>query len=149
MRIREPGLRRSLAMAFACFGLAGLGLVAAIQKQSADGPEHKEYDQPVFEAAKAKLLDRSADHRLSALDEIVKRNAKEVREILATVLDDPSQEIRRRAAEYLAMMGGRARAQSPGTLPKGSRVFRHQSSCSALTWQFGPLRVRPADRRRS
>ncbi len=69
--------------------------------------QERDYDTPYFEAARIILLSRSRDpnHRLTSIREVVMRDAVRARPLLATLLTDPSVEVRREAAWWLGAYG--------------------------------------------
>jgi hypothetical protein len=71
--------------------------------------EVHDYDAPFFQAAKAAILNKSADPdaRIRAIPELVTRNATEARELIAGALNDSNAKVQRAAAEWLSAYGDR------------------------------------------
>lgn len=70
-------------------------------------PQVKDFDAPYFEGEKANLLrtDGEPGHRASSIPRLVERNAREAIPVLASLLDDREEEVRRTAAQFLALLG--------------------------------------------
>jgi hypothetical protein len=69
----------------------------------------RDYDAPYFAAARATILDKSADStkRISAMRELVARDADSARELIAGALKDRDARVQKEAAEWLATYGDR------------------------------------------
>jgi len=88
-----------------CFLLAfPLPLEASGSKPT---PEVKDFDTPFFEGVKVTLLDKQQRPgiRAGSIPRLVERNAREAIPVLTSLLDDPDEEVRRTAGDYLAMLG--------------------------------------------
>lgn len=84
--------------------LAALGMLGDNPKTENRGRPTKDYDAPYFEAARRTLEDLSQrpGSRTSAMREMIMRNAPAAMGIFAATLRDPSEEVRKSAAEWLA-----------------------------------------------
>lgn len=70
-------------------------------------PQVKDFDALYFESEKAYLLRKGLepDLRSSHIPRLVELNAREAIPVLVSLLDDPREDVRRTAAEYLATLG--------------------------------------------
>jgi hypothetical protein len=86
--------------------LALLLLSSSPQASTRKAIPTKDFDTPLFEAAKATLQDKSAEAaaRTAAMRELVTHNAVAARELLAGALSDTNPLLQRRAAEWLAKL---------------------------------------------
>jgi hypothetical protein len=70
-------------------------------------PQVKDFDALYFEGEKANLLRKGQepDLRSSHISRLVELNAREAIPVLASLLEDPKEEVRRTAAQFLATLG--------------------------------------------
>lgn len=70
-------------------------------------PQVKDFDAPYFEGDKANLLrkEQAPGLRSRSIPRLVERNAREAIPVLASLLEDPEEEVSRTAAQYLALLG--------------------------------------------
>lgn len=70
-------------------------------------PQVKDFDALYFEGEKANLLRKGQepDLRSSHISRLVQLNAREAIPVLASLLEDPKEEVRRTAAQFLATLG--------------------------------------------
>jgi hypothetical protein len=88
-----------------CLLLAFLSPLKAADSKAT--PQVKDFDALYFEDEKANLLRKGQepDFRSSHIWRLVELNAREAIPVLASLLEDPKEEVRRAAAQYLAMLG--------------------------------------------
>ncbi|HSB17682.1 MAG TPA: hypothetical protein VLE22_24755 [Bryobacteraceae bacterium] len=92
------------------FLLGALVALVGITASPGDLPKSRpihDYDSPYFARARATVLDRSAEpaKRITAMRELVIRDATSGREIIAEALKDRNARVQKEAAEWLAIYG--------------------------------------------
>lgn len=83
--------------------------LAPLSTNASKARQVHDYDAPYFAAAKARILNKSADStkRISAMRELVTRDADRARELIAEALQDRDGRVQKAAAEWLAIYGDR------------------------------------------